>query len=98
MIPFGPVTASLSYDYKKSKFGTYDFSNAHVTIVRAGVTLVDQTLGKECSYCMSLRHAWLSQPMKPTSCLCCFMTIIVRPCVNLLIRQMNQNHNRVDSI
>jgi hypothetical protein len=47
----GDVTASLSYDYKKTRFGTYDFSNARVTITRAGVTLVDQVLGKECRYC-----------------------------------------------
>jgi len=47
----GQVSASLTYDYKKSRFGTYDFSNAHVTITRAGATLVDATLGKECRYC-----------------------------------------------
>jgi hypothetical protein len=47
----GQVSASFSYDYKTSRYGGYNFSNAHVTISRAGVTLVDQTLGKECAYC-----------------------------------------------
>src|SRR5690242_19519966 len=47
----GQVTASLSYSYKQSRYGTYDFTSAHVTIVRAGQTLVDQDLGKECRYC-----------------------------------------------
>jgi hypothetical protein len=47
----GDVTASLTYNYKQSRYGTYDFTSAHVTIVRAGQTLVDQDLGKECAYC-----------------------------------------------
>jgi hypothetical protein len=47
----GQVTATFSYDFKRSKYGAYDFSNSHVTIVRAGQTLVDETLGKECSAC-----------------------------------------------
>jgi hypothetical protein len=47
----GQVTASLTYDYKKTQYGSYDFSNERVTITRAGVTLLDQPLGKECSYC-----------------------------------------------
>ena len=37
----GQVTATLTYDYKKTSFGTFDFSNLHVTIDRAGVRLVD---------------------------------------------------------
>ena len=47
----GPVTASLTYDYKKSRYGSYEFSNMHVTVDRAGVRLVDTALGKECDYC-----------------------------------------------
>jgi hypothetical protein len=47
----GEVTASLTYNYKQSRYGTYDFTSAHVTIVRAGQTLLDQDLGKECRYC-----------------------------------------------
>src|SRR5689334_3100185 len=47
----GQVTASLTYSYKQSRYGFYNYSNAHVTITRAGATLVDTDLGKECSYC-----------------------------------------------
>lgn len=47
----GDVSASLTYDYKKARYGPTDFSNAHVSITRAGVQLVDETLGKECAYC-----------------------------------------------
>jgi hypothetical protein len=47
----GQVSASLTYNYKKSRYGIVNFSNAHVTITRAGVALVDETLGKECNYC-----------------------------------------------
>jgi hypothetical protein len=47
----GQVTASFTYNYKKSRYGTYDYSGAHVTVTRAGVALVDEDLGKECSYC-----------------------------------------------
>jgi hypothetical protein len=47
----GDVSAALSYDYKKSRYGSYDFSNVRVTITRAGVQLVDVVLGKECRYC-----------------------------------------------
>jgi hypothetical protein len=47
----GQVAASLTYDYKKTRYGTYDFSNARVSVTRAGVQLVDDKLGKECSYC-----------------------------------------------
>jgi len=47
----GQVTAALSYDYQKSRYGTYNFSNLHVTIDRAGQRLVDQALGSECQDC-----------------------------------------------
>jgi hypothetical protein len=47
----GQVTASFTYDYKTSRYGVSDFSNARVTITRAGVQLVNQTLGKECDFC-----------------------------------------------
>src|SRR3954451_927925 len=47
----GQVTATYTYTYKKSHLGFYDYSGAHVTITRAGVKLVDEELGKECSYC-----------------------------------------------
>jgi hypothetical protein len=47
----GQVTATLTYDYKRSDFGTYDFSNLHVTIDRAGVRLVDQSVGDVCDAC-----------------------------------------------
>jgi hypothetical protein len=38
----GETTAVFTYDYKQTRFGTYDFSNLHVTIDRAGVRLVDE--------------------------------------------------------
>jgi len=47
----GQVTASLTYDYKTTRYGSYDFNNARVQIMRGGVTLVDEVLGKECDYC-----------------------------------------------
>ncbi len=47
----GQVTASLSYMYQRSHYGFFNYSDAHVKIVRGGETLLDQTLGKECSYC-----------------------------------------------
>jgi len=40
----GQVTATLTYDYKKTSFGTFDFSGLHVTVDRAGVRLVDQDI------------------------------------------------------
>jgi hypothetical protein len=50
----GQVTAAFTYDYKKTRFGTYDFSNLHVTIDRAGVRLVDESLDDvQCSGCAS---------------------------------------------
>ncbi len=47
----GQVEANFSYNYKKTRFGTYDFSNTRVTITRAGEAITDDLLGKECSYC-----------------------------------------------
>lgn len=47
----GQVTATLTYDFKKSRYGFYDYSNVRVTITRAGQELVNSVLGKECSYC-----------------------------------------------
>jgi hypothetical protein len=47
----GQVTAGLRYDYKKTQFGTYDFSGLHVTITRAGVALVDQDVADVCDAC-----------------------------------------------
>jgi hypothetical protein len=40
----GQTSATFAYNYKKTRFGTYDFSNLHVTIDRGGVRLVDQTV------------------------------------------------------
>lgn len=47
----GQVTASLTYAYKTSRYGATNFSHARVSITRAGVQLVSETLGKECAYC-----------------------------------------------
>jgi hypothetical protein len=47
----GQVTATLSYDYTQTRYGTGDFTNMKVAISRAGVQLVDKTLGPECDYC-----------------------------------------------
>src|SRR3954452_10628065 len=47
----GQVTAALSYDYKKTRFGTYDFSALHVAVSRAGVMLVDQDVADVCDGC-----------------------------------------------
>ena len=47
----GQVTATFSYDYKKTSFGTYDFENLHVAIDRAGARLVDQSVGDVCDAC-----------------------------------------------
>ena len=40
----GQVAAAFSYSYKKTQFGTYEFTNLHLTIDRAGARLVDQDL------------------------------------------------------
>src|SRR3954462_14675227 len=47
----GNVTATFTYDYKKSSFGTYDFSALHVTIDRAGARMVDQNVADVCDAC-----------------------------------------------
>src|SRR3954454_12035040 len=47
----GQVTATLSYDYKQTRFGTADFQNMRVTVERSRVRLVEKTLGPECRYC-----------------------------------------------
>jgi hypothetical protein len=47
----GQVTASLTYDYKTNRYGAGNFSNARVTITRAGLQLVNQTLGRACDFC-----------------------------------------------
>ena len=48
----GQVTASLSYDYQQTRYGTANFTNVRVTVDRAGQRLVDQTLGQECEGCV----------------------------------------------
>src|SRR5213076_1113764 len=48
----GQVTASLSYDYQKTRYGYANFENVHVAVDRAGQRLVDQTLGDECEGCV----------------------------------------------
>jgi hypothetical protein len=61
----GHVTANFTYAYKKTQFGTYDFSNLHLTVDRAGVRLIDQAVGEEqCAGCV----AWpASQAVKGLS-------------------------------
>jgi hypothetical protein len=50
----GQVTATFTYDYKKTKLGTYDFSNLHVTIDRAGARLIDEAPeAAQCNGCVS---------------------------------------------
>src|SRR4029450_13821459 len=50
----GQVTANFTYDYKRTSFGTYDFSRLHLTVDRAGVRLVDQDIGEEqCTGCVA---------------------------------------------
>jgi hypothetical protein len=50
----GQVTATFTYDYKKTSVGSYDFSNLHVTIDRAGARLVDEPLeDTQCNGCSS---------------------------------------------
>jgi len=50
----GQVTAEFSYTYKKTRFGTYDFSNLHLQITRAGTVLVNQAVGEEaCEGCVA---------------------------------------------
>jgi hypothetical protein len=47
----GQVTATLSYDYTQTRYGTANFSNMRVTIERAGVRLIEKQLGPECEFC-----------------------------------------------
>jgi hypothetical protein len=47
----GQTSASLSYDYKKSKFGTYEYSALHVVVARGGAVLVDQDVADVCDAC-----------------------------------------------
>src|SRR4051794_5843594 len=54
----GQVTATLSYDYKRSRFGDSDYSNLHVTIDRAGARLVDQALEPCPADDMSCPQSW----------------------------------------
>src|SRR3954454_18334465 len=51
----GQVTANFTYDYKRTQFGTYDFSKLHLTIDRAGVRLVDADVGggQDCEGCLA---------------------------------------------
>jgi hypothetical protein len=50
----GQVTATFTYDYKKTQFGTYDFSKLHLTVDRAGARLIDQDVGEEqCAGCVA---------------------------------------------
>lgn len=47
----GGVTATLSYDYNKTRYGNSDFSNMKVTIDRNGQRLVDTPIGDGCAGC-----------------------------------------------
>jgi len=47
----GHVSASLTYDYKRDRYGIMSFSNEHVTVTRAGVVIVNERLGKDCDFC-----------------------------------------------
>jgi hypothetical protein len=50
----GNVTATFTYDYKRTQYGTYDFSRLHVTIDRAGVRMFDSDIGGEqCDGCLA---------------------------------------------
>ena len=61
----GQVTANFTYDYKRTEFGTYDFTRLHLTVDRAGVRIVDKDIGEEqCDGCL----AWpASQAVKGLS-------------------------------
>jgi hypothetical protein len=61
----GQVTANFTYDYKRTSFGTYDFSRLHLTVDRAGVRLLDSDVGgSDCDGCL----AWpASQAVKGLS-------------------------------
>jgi hypothetical protein len=45
------TTATFTYDYKRSRFGTYDFSNLRIKIVRDGAPLVDSPVEDLCNEC-----------------------------------------------
>lgn len=48
----GAVSGDFSYSYKRTSFGTYDYSALHVKITRAGVVVLDQDIGTEqCDGC-----------------------------------------------
>src|SRR3954454_14267328 len=50
----GQVSATFTYDYKKTRFGTYDFSKLHLTIDRAGARLLDAAVeAPTCEGCTS---------------------------------------------
>jgi hypothetical protein len=50
----GQVTATFTYDYKRTQFGTYDFSRLHLAIDRAGARVLDQDIGEEqCEGCLA---------------------------------------------
>jgi hypothetical protein len=47
----GQVTATLTYDYNDSPYGTSDFQNLTMAIDRAGMRLVDEPVGDRCELC-----------------------------------------------
>src|SRR3954447_4869838 len=48
------VTATFAYDYKKTSFGSYDFSKLHLMIDRSGARLLDSDVGEEqCRGCVA---------------------------------------------
>ena len=47
----GQTTATFTYDYKRTRFGTYDFSNLRVTIDRGGALLIDTAVEDLCDGC-----------------------------------------------
>src|SRR3954468_3582815 len=50
----GHVTATFTYDYNKTSFGSYDFSKVHLTIDRNGARLLDADVGEEqCKGCVA---------------------------------------------
>src|SRR4051812_15953560 len=50
----GHATATFTYDYKKTSFGSYDFSKLHLTIDRSGARLLDADVGQEqCTGCFA---------------------------------------------
>jgi hypothetical protein len=47
----GQVTATFSYDYKRTRYGPSNFSNLHLTIDRAGQRLADIPFPEACDGC-----------------------------------------------